>query len=361
MFENRIRDALERASKIADTDLSEFYYHKQSSVESVDSVENEVEKIRRELPNNQLRKRFDRELEKQVKQQKKYHERQIEAFRTRKSNLRLLDKITKRIALEGVQNPRPYLIPAHLWKQCQHILADNSGFAARYYSRICFHKVGVSLVHRAALCYDADGKPRYSYKGNGRDAYRARLVLAGGLLLLCLSRRTGRFGHGWNRLVKGIPQDAFLAALRDPFTGRQPCKTAFNGTHHRIEPDAEVEITDGNVGYLTALKNIGLTYTRQTKTKEKHLAKLIKGWEDISPEEQLGKRTPSGLFCSLARYWIVSSEWTDPIDAAKRARLWVAWLGATLPESVDFDAVTFSPTRETVEPSEQDTPREAPD
>lgn len=331
-----IRDILSRAGHLAGTDLLSIY-------ESRRGVEEEVERVRKELPNQQTRKRFDKELHNQTKRQRRAKQKQNEAIRNRRSNRTALARLEKKLKSEGIENPKPALIPAHLWKQTRHILADHSGWAARYYSKICYHKIGVSICHRAALCYDSKGVPKYSYIGNGRDACRARFVLAAGLLLLCLARRTGRHGHGWNRLVWGIPQKAILTALRDPFTGRLPSSSSFNGTHHQTD---DKEVTDGNVGYLTALKRAGLCYTRQTKTAEKHLAKNVKGWEDIRPEEQLGKRTPSGLFCSLARYWIVSAEFTDPVDAEKRARLWVAWLSAALPEAVKFDSDTFAPTSE---------------
>jgi hypothetical protein len=332
-----IRDILKRAGNLAGTDLVSIYESRRGE------IEDEVDRIRKELPNTLTRKRFDRELDQQSKQQRKAKQRQTEALRNNKSNRRALARLEKKLRDEGIEDPKPRLIPAHLWKQCRHILADHSGWAARYYSKLCYHKVGVSYCHRAALCYDENGIPKYSYVGNSREACRARFVLASGLLILCLAKPTGRRGQGWTRLVSGIPQDAILTALRDPFSGKRPSSSSFNGTHHKTD---DKEVTDGNVGYLTALKRVGLLYTRQTKTAEKHLAKNVKGWENIRPEEQLGKRTKTGLFCSLARYWVVSDVWTDPVDAAKRARLWVAWLGGVLPESVDFDPETFAPTSE---------------
>jgi hypothetical protein len=272
-----IRDILKRAGNLAGTDLLSIY-------DSRRGIEDEIERVRKELPNQQTRKRFDRELDQQSKRKRKAKQRQNEAIRNRKSNRTALARLEKRLRAEGIDNPKPKLIPAHLWKQTRHILADHSGWAARYYSKLCFHKIGVSICHRAALCYDADQKPKYSYIGNSRESCRARFVLASGLLLLCLSRSTGRRGHGWNRLVSGIPQRAFLTALRDPFTGRLPSSSSFNGTHHKTD---DKKVTDGNVGYLTALKRVGLLYTRQTKTAEKHLAKNIKGWADIRPEAYL--------------------------------------------------------------------------
>jgi len=328
-----IRDILTRAGTLAGTDLVKAY-------EKRKKIEDQVESKRRELPNEQMRKRFDRELVKKSKSTDRRKDRKRNAYRNRKSNKAALRTLQRKLKSEGVENPQPRMIPAHLWKQTQHILADPSGWAARYYSRLCYHRIGVSMCHRAALCYDAENRPKYSYVGNGVDSQRARHVLAAGLLILCLARLTGRRKQGWTRLVSGIPQKAFLAALRDPFTGKRPSLSAFNGTHHK---DADKEKTDGNVGYLTALKRIGLVYTRQIKTNDKNLASSFKGWKDVRPEEMLGKRTPTGLFCSLARYWVVCDRFTDPVDAEKRARLWVAYLSAQLPEPVDFSEEAFSP------------------
>lgn len=329
-----IRDILNRAGHLAGTDLVSIF-------EKRKKIEDEVDRTRAKLPNQQTRKRFDRELDKQSQRTDRRREKQRNAYRNRKSNKTALAKLERKLKTEGVDNPKPRLIPAHLWKQCQHILADGSGWAARYYSKLCFHRIGVSMAHRAALCYDVDGKPKYSYIGNSIGSQRARTVLAFGLLQLSLSRLTGRRKHGWTRLVSGIPQKAFLAALRDPYSGKWPSLSAFNGTHHKTEND---EITDGNVGYLVALKRVGMLYTRQIKTVDKNLASSVKGWSDVKPEEMLGKRTETGLFCSLNRYWIVADRFLDPVDAEKRAKLWVAYLGATLPEPVEFSAETFSPT-----------------
>lgn len=331
---DHIRDILSRAGHLAGTDLISIF-------EKRKSVESEVDRIRKELPNTQTKKRFDRELDKQVSRDDRRKQKQRDVYRNRKSNKRALQKLERKLRAEGIKNPQPKMIPAHIHKQTQHILADPSGWASRYYSKLCWHKIGVSMCHRAALCYDEKGKPKYSYIGNSREAQRARFVLASGLMLLCLSRPTGRRKQGWTRLISGIPQKAILSALRDPFTGKRPSLSAFNGTHHKLD---DKDLTDGNIGYLPALKRIGMVYTRQVKTADKNLAKTHKGWADIRPEEMLGKRTATGLFCSLARYWVVADLWLDPVDAEKRAKLWVAYCSSQLPEPVEFNAERFSPT-----------------
>lgn len=332
---DHIRDILNRAGSLAGTDLVSIF-------EKRKKIEDEVERTRERLPDKRTKKRFDRELDKQNKHVDRRKQKQANAYRNRKSNKTALRKLERKLKSEGIENPQPRMIPAHLWKQCQHILADASGWAARYYSKLCYHRIGVSMCHRAALCYDAKGKPKYSYIGNSIGSQRARYVLASGLLILCLSRLTGRRRQGWTRLVSGIPQKAFLAALRDPYNGNRPSLSAFNGTHHKLD---DKEVTDGNVGYLTALKRVGMVYTRQIKTSDKNLASSFKGWSDVRPEEMLGKRTETGLFCSLARYWVVADRFLDPVDAEKRAKLWVAYLSAQLPEPVDFSTETFLPPK----------------
>ena len=325
MSARSLKEVLARASVIAGIDLTT------TLPKSIEAEQAAIDEQRAKLANARTRKQYDKELDKQAKRATKEKSGQ-RAFRLRKSNKQALAKLNKRLIADGVENPHPNIIPAHLWKMCQHILADASGWASQYYARLCWHKIGVSLTHRAALCYDSDNQPRYTYFGNSREALRARYVLALGLLLLGLAKPTGRKKHGWTRLVSGIPQAAFLAALRDPFTGVRPHRNTLDGTHRGDKPDS----TAGDVGYLTALYRIGLCYARQAKWKAGDDPADQKGWADIRPEEKLGKEQASGWFTSLNRYWIVSDRYSDPVDAAKQAELYVAWLaGTAYPEFVD--------------------------
>ncbi len=243
-----------------------------------------------------------------------------------KSNKRQLKKLDKLLEERDIKNPQPMLIPAHLWKQTRHIILDWTGWACRFYSRTCWHKVGVGITNRAALCYDEAGEATYSYVGQSRESIRARSILAAGLLWLGLSRPTGRKKQGWSRIVKGIPQDAFLAALSNP-SGKTPHRNTLDGTHRACDK----EFTGGSVGYLTALKRAGLLYARQCKWRPGDDPKTHKGWEDIQPEEMAGNLQPSGWFTSTVRYWVVADQYSDPVDAEKKARLWLAWLAGCIP------------------------------
>jgi len=362
---NSIRDVLTRASVLAGEDLVASFESTCKKIPLDADLEldagDEVERIRVSLPNSKTRKRFDREMQKTAKQATSQSAQQ-RAFKFRKSNKKALAKLEKALKSAGVENPHPTVIGAHLWKQTQHIIADATGWAAKFYSRLCWHRIGVSLAHRAALCFDEiTGVPRYSYVGHSREALRARHVLALGLLLLRLSAHTGRRFQGWMRLVTGIPLAALIAALRDPFSGRRPHRNTVDGTHRAVEktqnPDTgklENTATDGNVGYLTALKAVGLCYTRQAKWRDGQNPAQLKGWADIRPEEMFSAERANGWFTSLNRYWIVSDRFTDPKDAARKAELYVAWLaGSAFPEICDFETLQAQVTESaTVEPHE---------
>ncbi len=318
MFEPSIKEILTRASELAGQDLCAIY----------EARREHAEEIRAELP-RKARRIFDREMARQYKTRAEKQQKQ--AIKINKKNQRILAKLDKALKARGIEIPRPKEIEYPLWRQTKHILLDTTGWAARFYARICWHKVGVGLAHRAALCYDEHGNARYSYAGNSPGARRARHVLATCLLFFGLCEPTGRRDHGWMRIIKGIPQDAFLACLADPSTGEKPHRNTFDGTHR----DCEDSYTGGTVGYLTAMKRIGICYTRQAKWRPGDDPSKQKGWEDILPEEMAGYLHPSGWFTSTVRYWIVADEFNDPVDAAKRARLWLAWLSGTIPWQQD--------------------------
>jgi hypothetical protein len=317
MSDESLKDILARASVLAGQDLGEVYENSRSR----------TEEIRSQLP-KKARRIFDRELHNQ--KESKADRRQREAIVNKKANRRQLAKLDKLLKDRDIENPYPNQIPAHLWKQCRHIIFDWTGWACHFYSRLCWHKIGVGLAHRAALCYDEDGKARYSYIGQSREAIRARSILAIALLFFGLSRPTGRKKQGWSRIIKAIPQEAFLAAIANP-SGKVPHRNTFDGTHR---PSAD-DYTGGSVGYLIALVRAGVVYTRQAKWRPGDDPSQLKGWEDIKPEEMAGFVHPSGWCTSTVRYWIVADLYTDPVDAAKRSRLWLAWLAGCIPWQQD--------------------------
>lgn len=330
-----LKDILARASKVAGVDLCKV----------LDDRKTETEQVRESLP-KKARKIFDCELYKQKESPNDRKRR--EAIVNNKKNKSRLQKLEKSLERHGVENPNPSEIPFHLIKQTKNVIADSSGWAARFYSRICWHKVGVGLAHRAALSYDENGDARYSYVGQSRESIRARCVLALGLLLLALSRPTGRKKQGWSRIIKKIPLDAFIAVLADPYTGELKHRNTVGGNYHRGESTDET--TSGKVGYLRALHNAGLVYTRQAKWRPGENPADQKGWEDIEPEEMAGALHPSGWFTSTLRYWIVADRFTDPVDAAKRAELMIAWLSGNIPWQRDENGC-FVPCKESEIPA----------
>lgn len=337
MSDDSLRDVLSRMSVFAGQDLCAIY----------DERREQTEQIRKELP-KKARRQFDKFLREQT--ESKSERKRKDAIINNKKNLKRLAKLDKELKALGLESPDPIIIPAHLAKQTRHVINDNTGWAARFYSRLCWHKIGIGLTHRAALCYDESGKPRYSYIGRSRESIRARSILAISLLFFGLSKPTGRRGQGWSRIVKGIPQEAILSLLADPHSKQMRHINALTGTH-RACPDND---TGGSVGYLPALKRVGVLYTRQCKWRPGEDPRDQKGWEDIRPEEMAGYLHPSGWYTSTARYWIVADLYKDAKDAERRAILWIAWLSGCIPWQRDEHGA-FVPIQE----SDIDIPKRA--
>jgi hypothetical protein len=342
---DKLRELLRRAGELAgiDEDLSEVFDRAQSD------RDREVEQIRESLPNQRTRKAFDKELRRQEVQHFEKNRKKAEKFR--KANARQLEKLRKRLNLDNKDNPYPHLIPAHDWMMVKEVQADLSGFAAKYHAKTCPHKIAVTIIHRSALSYDGEA-PKYSYVGESRGAKRARAILAIGLLIVRLSVTTGRKGQGWNRLVKGIPRAALVAALTDPRSKAKLHPNTLDGRHRK----APKEATDGRVGYLNALKSQGLFYTRQAHWREGEDPRRIKGWHDIGANEMPSTVHPSGWKTSLARYWVVSDQYIDAKNAEKRAKLWIAWLAGCLSWAQDEEGrpvpeITYQPETKSASPS----------
>jgi len=286
----------------------------------------EIDRIRESLPNRQARSRYDKELKKQKRE--KRAQKQV-----KRSNLRMIQRLRDR--LDKLDNPKPALIPADLWRNCQCMIADSTGKVIREFANQMANKIALTRIHRAALGMypetvqdstmsntDANLTRAYSYSGSDIGALRARRIFALGYLLVHLSKGTARKGK-YNRLVAGIPQAAFIGALRDPYSGHQVFRTTLSG-RHRYEGQA------GELGYLDALKVSGLLYTRQAVWRGDE--PTTKGWKDIRPEEIAGEK--DGWKFSLDRYWIITSQYTSPKEAADKAILWVDFMAGLQPWEV---------------------------
>jgi hypothetical protein len=240
--------------------------------------------------------------------------------KVRKSNLRLLSKLKSRVKEIIGYDAKPKFISADLWYDCAVILWDKSAKAIKEFSVQCQNKIAISRLNRAALgICDENGKRAYSYVGDSRGALRARRIFALGWLLMNLSVGTRRKGP-FNRLVAGIPQSALRAVLRDPSTGEQVHRTTISGEHRSTRQA-------GEIGYLDALKESGFCYTRQAKWQGD--APNIKGWEDIRDVERAGQNGEWQF--SMARYWIITSRFSDSADETIRSRLWIDYIAGCQP------------------------------
>lgn len=313
-----INSILNRLSQVVGVEGLAETYEKSRSEQKSDESE-QIDRIRESLPNRQARARYDKELRKQKKS--KHSPKKV-----KRSNLRLIQRLKDK--LSKLDNPKPALIPAHLWLDCQVMIADSSGKAIREYANQMGNKIAKTRIHRAALGMvrvtdnDSNQENRdraYSYAGTDPGALRARRIFALGWLLVQLSKGTRRKGK-YTRLVAGIPQAALIGALRDPFTGSHIYRTTVSGRHRKADQP-------GEMGYLDALKASDLLYTRQAKWRGEKPD--IKGWEDIRPEEIAGER--DGLKFSTARYWLVTDQHTNPAQAAEKAILWMDFLAGCQP------------------------------
>jgi len=340
-----IHNILNKLSQVVGVENLDDFYKKARTTEN-DSVNPEIDRVRETLPNRQARSRYDKEIKRQRKKEKH------SARKIKRANLRIIARIKEKLMRGGVENPFPEIISAHLWLDCQAMIADATGKVIREYARNFENKIALARIHRAALGMvmgdggedfeksaqdfpvsnnevdltrdvtipEKSATRAYSYAGSDVGALRARRIFALGWLLVKISKGTARKGK-YNRLVANIPQAALLGALRDPYTGRQVHRTTVSGRHRYAGQP-------GEIGYLDALKAADVLYTRQAIWKGDK--PTTKGWEDIRPEEVAGT-TPEGLHFSLDRYWIISSQYTDPKNAAERAIMWCDFLAGCQP------------------------------
>jgi hypothetical protein len=324
---DRLRDTISRLSALTDLSLVEMY-DQSRSVKDPDYDPNEehrkeVKKHRDQLPNRPTKRAFDKELKKKPK-----NKRTQEARRNRSADSRRLKKLQRQLDKQYPQDTTPALIPTHLYKSVKHVVADTTGGAADLYLDTCPHKIAVTNIRKIALAIDETGKAKYSFSGINQGAVRARYIAALGLLLVGLSRRTGRKGDRWNRIVKGIPQSVLIQAISHPAKDANPVSySAFNGTHDKTVRKTAL---DGSVGYLRALKNGELLYTRQAHWLDGGRPQS-RGWEDLKPYEVAPGVIDGKWKVSYCRYWILTDEYTSPKDAARRAELFRDWLGGNLP------------------------------
>lgn len=302
--------------------LSEFFDKSRAgrSLENPDKTA--IDDTRKALDNRQKKRAFDKALK-----DSKPQDRAKESKRNANRDLRRMRKLQRQLEKTHGVGVVPECFPSHLWIQTKLVVSDATNQAGTYYANKSQNKIGIGLLHRAALSPDSDGKNRYTYTGNSRGSVRARSILALGLMMLSLSRPTRRRDR-YKRIVKGIPQTLILEALNHPANTKDIHINTLTGKHRE---SIDNKPTSGDVGWLDALKNIGFLCHWQARWKDTEKPDL-KGWHDITANEISPNVKPGGWLVSLNRYWIVTDQYTDPKNAAIRAELMVANMAGNLPE-----------------------------
>ncbi|UCC74372.1 MAG: hypothetical protein JSV86_07390, partial [Gemmatimonadota bacterium] len=246
------------------------------------------------------------------------------------------DKVRRRLRDLGIKNAEPKEIPTWLFERVQSCIAD--GRCARIWLDQHPNKVATGLLKPALVG---------GLAGGGSRARRNRMLVAELLLLLGLSVPTKRRGDCFKFLVKGVPEAAILAALRDPETGKRPGRSTLAGTHRgKLERNEYGKVTDtrtdGTVGYTRALKNLRIIYTRQARWRGDSKRPPTRGWENATANELPPVVTKSGWRVSLNRFWIVTPQYSDPYNDAEKARLYAAFLDGIEPYNPELYVSPFS-------------------
>lgn len=236
------------------------------------------------------------------------------------ANLRVIARLKKRYKNLIPNGLEPTGIPYDIYVDCQIIVSDRTGKSIAGFSHQMKNKIALARTNRAALAIDSDGRAMYSYRGDSRGSQRARAIFATSWLLWRSSRGTNRSGP-WNRLVTGIPQKRIIAAIT-PYGERKHVNT-FSGRRRRGQ-------NPWDIGYLNALKQSGMVYTRQAKWSVSEGNKpTARGWEDYRESERGGER--NGLAFSLARYWIISDQYTSSRNPKIKQHMMIDYIAGCQP------------------------------
>lgn len=238
------------------------------------------------------------------------HDRHVAALAKRqKRDARWLATHRQRCAERGMVAPSP-AAPVHVWDLISDILSDPSGRAVRIHVGRARNVVALGALRLAALGLDAHGYPRRSFA----SAY-ARHVFALGLSMLQLCADTKRKGR-YRSVVRGFTFGAWLAMLRDPWTGKQLHQNTLSGRHR-----SWASLERSQLGYLDALREAGFLYWQQLPGNDPEVAPWERYQTDRGPRSSL-------------RYWIVTDDAHDGhLFDRVRARLQeLERLGAELSE-----------------------------
>jgi hypothetical protein len=244
-----------------------------------------------EKPGNRAQKRRIEHAKKVQKSRKTVAAKERLARRRQKAlrrECRWHAQIIDRYPLAGV---KPRFIPLALWRRAWAIVADPTGRAAEYSLAAFGNHAAAKAIRDAATAYGVRSMARP----------RARLIVALGLTIAALASAKSD-DERYPRELRGIPQAAFRALLRDPFTGVWPSLTAIIGIHTE---DGSVE--NSELGYLRALEETGFCRTIRL------------------PKYEVTKREALGVH-ALARYQVIGREYQpliSTVDVDESAKNWL--------------------------------------
>jgi len=178
-------------------------------------------------------------------------------------------------SLETPPMPGPPDLARELWILVQLLVTDATGERVRWAARglqLDGYSEAAGAGLAAATVPLGDGTHRYSLRGTGADARRARRVFAI-LWLLCQLERAG--------VVRGVSVCTLLRMVRDVDDGDPHCRLCGHAHPSRSAwnhrgPDATLET--GDVGYGVALELAGAITRHQWRTPAQ-IAQHCEPWE----------------------------------------------------------------------------------
>lgn len=224
-----------------------------------------------------------------------------------------LERHRKRMAdRRGEETKPPPGWGRELWRDCQDVLYDLTGKAARVHLARLRYPAWSSMIRRAALG-EVDGVCTRDWSSE-----RARAIVCVGLALCRSAQRTR--GLKWCFLVRGFTREAFAELVRGA-RARRPHANTIGGIHRKGAP-----AFSGQLGYLQALQAFGLCYRQRTPLEQ------AESWE----RWKVTRRQPDGsveeMTVTTNRYWLANpNPYDGRLDEDLRLRL--AELAATAADS----------------------------
>lgn len=207
-----------------------------------------------------------------------------------------LDRHRERMAARrGAEDQPPPGWSRELWRDCQDVMHDVTGKAARIHLSRLRYPAWSAMIRRAALG-ELGGECSRDWSSE-----RARAVTCVGLALCRSAQRTRRTGK-YTFVLRGFTRGAFAALVKGPRARAVHINTVA-GVHR-----AGAAAHSGQLGYLPALAAAGLCYRQQLPAEQ------CESWERWV--------TRDGSIYAANRYWLVNpNPYDGHLDTDVRTRL----------------------------------------